>query len=63
MKTWLVETVIVVGSIGRLRCVRLKMRIVLASILFQKVNLALEANINSGKLLSVTICILILGER
>lgn len=63
VKTRLVETVVVVGSIGRLRCVSLKMRIVLASILFQKVNLALEANINRGKLLSVTICALILGER
>lgn len=63
VKTRLVKTVVVVGSIGRLRCVSLKMRIVLASILFQKVNLALEANINRGKLLSVTICALILGER
>lgn len=63
MKTWLVEAVIVVGSIGCLRCVSLKMRSHLASILFHLLDLALEADINSGKLMSVTICVLILGER
>ena len=53
-----------VGSIGCLRCVSLKMGSDLASIvLFQKVNLALEADINSSKLLSVTIWVLILRER
>ena len=64
VKTWLVEAVVMVGSIGCLRCVSLKMGSDLASIvLFQKVNLALEADINSSKLLSVTIWVLILRER
>ena len=53
-----------VGSIGCLRCVSLKVGSNLASIsLFQKVNLALEADINSRKLLSVTIWVLVLRER
>ena len=64
VKTWLVEAVVMVGSIGCLRCVSLKVGSDLASIsLFQKVNLALEADINSSKLLSVTIWVFIMRER